>query len=575
MGDANRGLDMQDCDILVAGSGAAAFATALTAAHFGAKVMMVEKEPEFGGTTAYSAGVIWIPNSSHAIAAGVKDSKEAAFDYLRSKIGNHIDTAKVDAFLDTGPEMLDFLEKHTHAKYSVHPTWADYEPTLPGGSDGGRSLWPHQFDGRKIGDWFPKLRAPLESMMMFGGMMIGRDDLPHMLQATRSAKSAAYMVKILTRQALDRINHKRGTRLANGNALIARLMLSATEAGIPLHVSSPIVRVEQEDGRVTGAWVDLDGKGEQLIKTRMGVVLATGGFPQSEQMKQDFYPHVTAGQSHYSLPPSGNTGDGARIAGEVGGEFINDGEHPAAWAPVSLIPKPDGSHKRFPHFIDRGKPGVIAVLKNGKRFVNEAGSYHKYVPAMMAGCEGQDEIASYLITDHRTIRRYGLGAVGPTPLPLGPHLKSGYLTRADSIGELAAKMGIDPEGLKETVRNHNLHAADGNDPEFGKGTDAYNIFNGDPNHKPNPCLEPIASGPYYSIKLVAGELGTFAGIRTTPDAQVQRADGSVVDGLYAVGNDMMSVMGGTYPGAGITIGPALTFGYIAAKHLLAGSKGQA
>jgi succinate dehydrogenase/fumarate reductase flavoprotein subunit len=527
----------------------------------------VEKEPLFGGTTAYSAGVIWIPNSRHAREAGIADSSERALEYLSHKVGNRLDRAKARVFLERGPEMLDFLENHTHAAYSVHPTWADYEPTLPGGSDGGRSLWPHQFDGRRLGELFVKLRPPLPTMMLFGGMMIGRDDIPHMLNAARSFRSAGYMTKILLRQARDRLRYARGTRLANGNALIARLALSARERNIPLWLDAPLTRLLRDDsGAITGAEISRGGQTVQ-VHTRRAVILATGGFPRNEAMTRQHYPHLQQGKNHRSLPPSGNSGDGARLVEQVGGSFVDDVEHPAAWAPVSLVPQADGSLRPFPHFIDRGKPGVIAVDRRGRRFANEAGSYHQFVPAMIETCRADGEVAGFLITDQRALRRYGLGAVPPAPLPLAKHIRSGYLTQAKTLTELAGRLGIDAAALEQTVARHNRFAERGEDPDFGKGSDSYNVFNGDPKHKPNPCLAPIATPPFYGLKMIPGELGTFAGIKTDANARVLDRHGQPLTGLYAVGNDMASVMGGTYPGAGITIGPALTFGYIAGCHV--------
>jgi succinate dehydrogenase/fumarate reductase flavoprotein subunit len=210
---------------------------------------------------------------------------------------------------------------------------------------------------------------------------------------------------------------------------------------------------------------------------------------------------------------------------------------------------------------------VIAVDRRGRRFANEAGSYHQFVPAMLEACRDDSEVAGFLITDQRALRRYGLGAVPPAPLPPGRHIRSGYLQQASTLKQLAAQLNIDAAGLEQTVARHNQFAAHGEDPDFGKGSDSYNYFNGDPNHKPNPCLAPIVTPPFYGLKMIPGELGTFAGISTSSDAQVLDRSGQPISGLYAVGNDMASVMGGTYPGAGITIGPALTFGYIAGRHV--------
>jgi succinate dehydrogenase/fumarate reductase flavoprotein subunit len=221
----------------------------------------------------------------------------------------------------------------------------------------------------------------------------------------------------------------------------------------------------------------------------------------------------------------------------------------------------------MPHFIDRAKPGVIAVMRDGKRFANEGNSYHDFVQAMVKAARPGEEIAAFLVCDHKTLRKYGLGCVPPFPMPLKHHLRSGYLLRGATLEELAAKAGIDAKVFAETVAQFNATALEGRDPAFGKGTRAYNRYQGDALHGPNPCIAPMTQGPFYAIKMVIGDLGTYAGIVTDAHARALDADGRVIPGLYAVGNDMASIMGGNYPGAGITLGPALTFGYIAGRHL--------
>ena len=241
--------------------------------------------------------------------------------------------------------------------------------------------------------------------------------------------------------------------------------------------------------------------------------------------------------------------------------------HAAAWTPVSHLPQPDGTKLPYPHFIDRGKPGYIAIDRRGKRFVNEAKSYHVFVPAMIEACRGDAQTECWNICDHTAIRRWGLGAAPPRPARLTPYLDSGYIISGATPEELAARLGIDPAGLAATIRSYNDGARRGEDSEFGRGTDAYQRFNGAPGHAPNPCVAPLDRPPYYAVRLVPGDIGTFAGLRTDASARVLDKDGQPIAGLYAAGNDMASVMGGTYPGAGITIGPALTFGYIAGRHL--------
>jgi succinate dehydrogenase/fumarate reductase flavoprotein subunit len=554
------------CDVLVAGSGAGGFAAALTARLHGLDVLMVEKEPLFGGTTAYSAGVIWIPCNSHQRAAGVMERPGEALTYLKSHVGNRLDLAKAEAFLANAPIMLDAFEREDFVSYELAATWADYHPDEPGGSQGGRSLVPDEYDGRKLGPWFEKLRPALTTMMPLGGMMVGRNDLPHVFKMTRSARSALHVGRMVARHARDRLRYSRGTRLVNGNALIAKLAVNAFARGIPLWLSAPVVELVTEHGRVAGAVVEREGR-RIAITARRGVVLACGGFPGNQALKSRLYPHLAAGKNHTLLPPAGNAGDGLRLAQSAGARFHEEVHQPAAWAPVSLVPQTDGSTVPFPHFFDRGKPGYISVDRRGARFVNEAKSYHVFVPAMAEACRNDPAVEAWVVCDHRAIRRFGLGALGPAPMRIKPFLDSGYVRRGATPAALAAACGIDGAGLERTVAAFNGSARLGKDPEFDRGSDAYQRFNGAPGHMPNPCIAPLGTPPFYAVRVVPGELGTFAGIATDAQARVVDPDGRAIAGLYAVGNDAASVMGGTYPGAGITIGPALTFGYIAGRHL--------
>jgi succinate dehydrogenase/fumarate reductase flavoprotein subunit len=532
---------------------------------------MVEKEPLFGGTTAYSAGVIWIPVNSHQRAAGVTDSREQALAYLAHHVGNRLDRAKAEAYVDTAPAMLDAFEREGLVAYTLAPTWADYHPDEPGASQGGRSLVPDEFEGRRLGPWFDKLRPPIKTMMAFGGMMVGRNDLPHVFQMTQSPRSALHVARMVARYARDRLAHSRGTRLVNGNALIARLAAAAFARGIALWLSAPIVEICREGGRVTGAVVARDGA-HVTVRARRGVVLACGGFPGNDGLKRRVYGHVAAGKGHASLPPPGNVGDGLRLAQSAGGMFLEDVHQPAAWAPVSLVPQPDGSLIPFPHFFERGKPGYISVDRRGRRFTNEAKSYHVYVPAMLEACRDDATAEAWIVCDHDAIRRFGLGALGPAPMRIEPFVRSGYIKRGGTVRELAQACGIDATGLERTIAGFNGPAHQGEDPEFQRGSDAYQRFNGAPGWKPNPCVAPLDRPPFYAVRVIPSELGTFAGIATNAHAQVIDRDGQPIPGLYAAGNDAASVMGGTYPGAGITIGPAMTFGYIAGRHL-AGTTG--
>ncbi len=412
----------------------------------------------------------------------------------------------------------------------------------------------------------PELRPPVKTMTVMGGMMVGRTDLPHVFKMTASVRSAAHVAGMLARHATHRLRHERGTRLVNGNALVARLAWHARERNIPLWLSSPIVEVLRDGERVVGALIERDGRRIRMT-ARRGVVLACGGFPANDELTARVYPHRALGKNHQRLPPPGNTGDGLKLAATAGGYLDDNVHHAAAWAPVSLVPQRDGTTIPFPHFFERGKPGYIAVDKRGRRFVNEAQSYHVFIPALIDACAADDEISGWIVCDHRAIRRFGLGALGPKPMRIAPYLANGYIKRGDTPEALARACGIDPTGFAATIKAFNGPAGRGEDPEFQRGTDNYQRFNGAPGHMPNPCLAPLDQAPYYAVRVVPAELGTFAGIATNADAQVTDRSGLPIAGLYAVGNDAASVMGGTYPGAGITLGPAMTFGYIAGKHI--------
>ena len=558
-----------ECDVLVAGSGASGFAAALTAAIDGLEVIMVEKAEVFGGTTCFSAGVIWIPSSRQAREAGITDDRDSVLDYLQAEAGNRLDRDKAESFTDNAASVLEWFEANSHLSYMLSPAWSDYHPGQPGASKGGRSLGPRPFDGRTLGKWFDKLRPPIKTTTILGGMMVGREDLPQFFTMTKKLSSATHVSKLFLRYAKDRLSYSRGTRLSNGNALIALLARSAFERGVKLLLKTPMAELTTESGRVSGAVVDAP-EGRMTIRARKGVVLACGGFPANDELRARLYEHVAAGKNHQTLAPAENTGDGIKLGRMLNVAVVEGQAQPAAWVPISLVPQPDGTTIPFPHFIDRGKAGYIAVDKRGRRFINEAMSYHDFVPAMVEACRDDLEVHSYLICDTTAIRAYGLGAAPPLPGRLGPHIASGYIKQADTLAALAAQCGIDEQGLSRTVALLNEGAPKGEDPEFAKGTDPYQRFNGSIGHGPNPCVAAIERAPFYAIRLVPGDIGTFIGMRTDAHARALDTAGQPVSGLYVVGNDAASFMGGTYPGAGITLGPALVFGHLAARHIASG-----
>jgi succinate dehydrogenase/fumarate reductase flavoprotein subunit len=557
---------IHECDALVVGSGAAGMAAAVTARHRGLDVLIVEKEPRFGGTTARSGGWLWIPGTALARAWGIVENPDAARSYLRHEAGNSFDAARVDAFLSAGPEAIDFFTSQTAVRFDMPLVFPDYHAEAPGGTQGGRSMVARPFDGRELGSQIQNLGAPLPELTVFGMMLGSGKEIIHFMRATRSLTSAIYVAKRLSRHFIDVLRYGRGMTLTNGNALAGRLAKSAFDLNIPMWLSSPVSELIVENGAVRGAWVTREGR-RIRINARRGVVLACGGFPHDVARRKAMFAHAPTGTEHYSPGPAGNTGDGLRMAEAAGAGIDDTLPNAAAWVPVSITTRKDGTHGVMPHFIDRAKPGVIAVGRDGTRFANEGDSYHDFVQQMMKIAKPGEPPTAFLVCDHSTLRRYGLGCVPPFPMPIGDHLRSGYLLRGDTLRALAALAGIDPENFESTVVQFNAMAAEGRDPAFGKGSRAYNRYQGDALHGPNPCIGPIEDGPFYAIKMVIGDLGTYAGIRTDDNSRALDADGQVIEGLYAAGNDMASIMGGNYPGAGITLGPALTFGYIAGRHL--------
>ncbi len=553
-------------DVLVVGTGASGMATAVTAASQGLKVLVVDKEARYGGTTARSGGWLWIPGTRLATEQGINEPPGAAKAYLKHETTTHFDEARVDTFLENGPKAVDFFTQKTCVQFDMPAVFPDYHSEEIGGQPGGRSMVTRPFDGRELGPRIKQLAMPLPELTVFGMMLGSGPEIKHFMRAFKSLESFVYVTKRLTKHFLDVLGNGRGMTLTNGNALAGRLAKAAMDLDIPVWLSSPVKKLIVEYNGVSGALLQHEGNTIKVNASR-GVVLACGGFPHDIERRKQLFPHAPTGKEHYSPSPKANTGDGLRLAEAVGGRVDETIPQAAAWVPVSVTTRPDGTKGVMPHFIDRAKPGVIAVTHKGKRFTNEGSSYHDFVQAMVVACKGEPEVSVWLLCDHKALRSYGLGCVAPSPLPIGRHLKSGYLKRGKTVAELAKQIGVPPSELEATVSEFNRGARNGEDPAFAKGSKAYNRYQGDSLVTPNPCVAPLEHGPYYAIKLVVGDIGTFAGLVTDEKTRVLDASRKPIKGLYAVGNDAASVMGGNYPGAGITLGPALTFGYVAGLQL--------
>jgi succinate dehydrogenase/fumarate reductase flavoprotein subunit len=551
---------MDQYDVIVVGSGVGGMTTAVVAAKHGLEVLLVEKTECFGGTTAYSGGVAWIPNNHHMKGVGVDDSREKALEYLRNVLGNYYEASKIEAFVDNAPAMLRYMEANTALEFVPVPT-PDYEPHH-GGAAHYRGVLAKEYDGRRLGKYFKALRGTRPELTVFGSMQVAGADIIPLRKAFKSAQGFIHTTRMVMNYAFQKVLHGRGTRLVSGNALAARLLRSALDAGVILWQQTPAKELIIENGRVAGLVVNRDGK-DTRIRARHAVILASGGFGANEEMRKKFMPLA---EHHVSLQPDGNVGDGVKMGSAVGGHLVTTNPSNGIFIPVSISHRPDGKLAKFPHImIDRYMPGSIAVDPSGKRFVNEGNSYQHFVMRMQQ--LGLTKV--HMIADRHFLRTYGMGLVRPFPYPVGPWLKNGYLIEARTIRELARKIGVDPNTLEETVANFNKHAAKGEDPEFARGADAHSRFRGDQENKPNPSLGPILKPPFYAIAMVPGDLSSVAGLNTDEKARVLNEAGEVIPGLYAVGLDMNSMTRGLYPAGGSSLGPGLTFGYIAARDIAA------
>ncbi len=558
--------DDLDCDLLVVGSGAAGLATAVTAAYLGLDVIVIEKESQIGGTTAWSGGWMWVPRNPLAVAAGLVEDIAAPREYLRNELGDRYQSDLVEMFLGQAPRMVSFFSKNTALQFIDGNVIPDFHSENIGGAKGGRSVCAAPFDGRRLGQRIKDLKPPLPEFAPFGMGIAAGAELRHFLNVTRKVGSFAYVAKRLARHWRDVSRHGRGMHLVAGNALVASLYKSALDLGVRVLLANSGSGIDDRTG--ARQWCPrgrcAQGASDpQLARRGTGL---RGISAQHGAHRRRCFPHAPTGSEHHSAAPKGNTGDGLCLGEMVGGEVRHDLTDAGAWAPVSLVPRADGTTGRFPHLIERAKPGLIAVRRNGRRFSNEANSYHDMMGDLFRALEPGEPAEAWLICDHKFQRRYGLGAARPRPFPLRDMLANGYLKCGRTIAELALACGIDPSALVATVDAYNGPARNGHDPEFGRGSTAYNRMQGDAERQPNPCVAPIEAGPFYAVKIVAGSLGTFAGLRTDAHARVLDSRHQPIGGLYAVGNDMSSMMGGRYPAGGITLGPAMTFGYVAAHH---------
>lgn len=552
-------------DVIVVGSGASGLTAALTARKAGLKVLVVEKADVLGGTSALSGGWIWVPGNDFAKAEGIDDSLDDAKRYIKADAGNHFNEARVDAYLENVNPAIKFLEATGRFEFFLGGI-PDYHHPQDGAVIKGRSLCCKPYSSKLMGKQADALRQPLKALKFLGIPIASGPELWHFLNATRSFKSAMFVTKVIARDLTDKLFHGRSTRLVNGNSLVARLVMACTDAGVEIWRSCSAVDLVQDakTDRVTGLRVTRDGKPIELAATR-GVILAAGGFPHDEERRRRAYRHQPGMAEHLSMAPAGNVGDGLALAESVGGIVMEDYAIPAAWFPVSAVKLGDGSDARFIHFLDRGKPGVIAVTPQGERFVDEGCSYGDFVEALIETADDDAPRSAWLIADKRAIDHYGLGYAKPWPMPRGALIRSGYLKKGRTLTDLAQQIGVPVKTFTKSVARFNGFARKGKDEDFHRGEGSISRYNGDVSNGAHPSLAPLEVGPFYAVQVFPGDIGTFAGIAADERARVLDAKGRAIEGLYAVGNDQANVFGGAYPGAGATLGPAITFGFIAGQ----------
>jgi succinate dehydrogenase/fumarate reductase flavoprotein subunit len=528
-----------EADVVVVGSGGAGLAAALAAKHAGAETIVVEKSEKIGGTTAVSGGVLWIPNNHHMPAAGIADSREEARAYIRRLADGRSPDALIDAYLDEAPAMLRFIEEVTPLKFIALPRYPDYHPEFEGAKPGGRSLDPGLFDTNLLGPWKDKLRrSPIFGMTA--------------MSVTEATDWGVFSKPLALPYKLLGQRYSQGL-VCYGGALVGGLLKAAIDRGIEPRTGIAARELILDDGRVVGLRT---AQGEFLA--RRGVVLASGGFEWNRQLVAQFL----GGQlTHPNSPPS-NEGDGLKMAMGAGADLGNMSE--AWWAPSVVIPgeEYDGKQLHRGDFSIRSLPHSMIVNRRGRRFVNEAQNYNDLMKPFFTidpvGYE-RPNLPAWLIFDQAYVERYALLTVVPgMPVPE-------FIPREPTLAALAARLGLDETGFTETVTRFNRFAESGKDEDFARGSSLYDHFYGDPEHKPNPNLGTIAKPPFYALEVHAGAIGTKGGARTNERAQVLHVNGQPIPGLYAAGNVMAGVMGPGYPGAGSTIGAAMTFGFLAGR----------
>ncbi|MFD4433301.1 3-oxosteroid 1-dehydrogenase [Nocardia sp. NPDC058497] len=550
--------DVDEFDVIVVGSGGAGMTAALTAAHNGLSVVVVEKAAYYGGSTARSGGGVWIPNNDVLKAAGIEDTLQDARTYLEAIVGDVVAPERIDTYIERGPEVFSFLTQVSPLRMQWVPGYSDYYPEAPGGRAHGRSVEPKPFNGKKLGAELANLEPDYASGPR--NFVFTQADYRQVHLGLRNPRFPLRAIRIGARWAKGQL--LRQNLLARGQSLVAMLRAGLLQAGIPLWLNTALVELRYDDNRVSGVVIEKDGV-PRVLNARHGVVIASGGFEHNEQMRKQYQREPIG--TEWTVGAKANTGDGIRVGQALGAavEFMED----AWWGPSIPLPR-----QAWFCLSERNLPGSMIINDRGQRFMNESLPYVEATHRMYGGDFGQGEgagenIPAWLVFDQSYRNRYAFAGMAPRqPLP-GRWFKSGALTRAGSIAELAKKIGVPADKLQETITRFNTFAHKGKDEEFGRGDSAYDRYYGDPRQRPNPNLGALETGPFYAARLVPGDLGTKGGLVTDIAGRVQREDGSVIRGLYAAGNASAPVMGHTYAGPGATIGPAMVFAYLAVEDI--------
>jgi 3-oxosteroid 1-dehydrogenase len=562
----------QQFDVVVVGSGGGGMTAALCAQSLGLSAVVIEKSDKYGGTSAVSGGGIWIPNNDDIARTGGSDSYEEGLTYLKEIVGKEVPQERIEAYLKNAPEMVRYMAKTFGVKYRNVPKYPDYYSNRPGGKDGWRSMEPVDFDASLLGPEFDRQRESFK-----GTLLMGRIAMSQVEAHTLFSRGPGWIwltLKMLLKYWLDigwRRKTHRDRRQVLGQGMVSALRYAMLQKNVPLVLECGMDSLIEDNGRVVGVNVVHRGR-KQRYGARRGVILACGGFESNQAMREKYLAQPT--KVEWTAAPPINQGDGIRAGQALGAATkLMD----KVWGSPT-VRKP-GADQQITLFIERGMPGCVAVNAKGKRFANEAAAYPDFRDAMYADhAKGNGCVPAWLVFDATFRYKYPMGIFLPGQIEPDARLPADWLDkvyfRADTIDVLAGKIGVDKQGLAETVARMNEYAKTGVDPEFGKGSIPIDRYYSDPSVKPNTCLGPIVKPPFYAVPMYPGEIGTKGGLDVDPKARVLREDGSVIAGLYAVGNTSAAVMGSTYPGAGSTLGPAMTFGYIAARDIAESAKAE-